>query len=315
MKKLIPIAKVLVSLGLIVFLFKIVDLENLKETLMGIDPVYLVLAVIVMFSIVILASVRWRLCLAAQGIDISVGSSINYSLIGFFFNNFAPSTVGGDVAKGFIVGRSSKKKMGTVISILMDRLVGLLATGILALVALVISFNLPLDKRIRLVILLFVFIVTILFFLILHKGISHKLVYFLSRRRLKNIADKILSISDSFSIYRSYPRFIKKTLALSLTLQFTNIVASYIIALGLGVNLSFLYFLVFIPLIMAIMAIPVSLNGLGLREGAYVVFFNLAGISKEGALAISIAYYIGILFLSLLGGILLLRSGFKKERL
>ncbi len=313
-KLLILLLKVCVSLGLISCLLWKVGIKNLIDSLAGINPLHLVLAAVVMFLLLTLAALRWRLCLSAQGIHISVGSTLNYSLIGFFFNNFAPSTVGGDVAKGVMVSRFSKKKLGTAISIVMDRLIGFLATGLMALFALAVSFNLPLDNRLRLAILLFAGLVMLLLFLVFHKGLSHKAAGFLSSHHLQNVADKIVSVSNAISIYRTYPNFIKKALVLSLGMQIGNISAGYLLALGLGIKISFLYFVVFTPLIMAVMSIPISLNGLGLREGAYVGFFSLAGVPKEGSLAISIAYYAIVLFVSLIGGGLLLRSGFKKRK-
>lgn len=314
LKRLIPLAKICVSSGLIIFLIKIIDIETLKKTLAGINPIYLILSVAAMFGVLILASVRWRICLMPQGIDVSIANSVRYSLIGFFFNNFAPSTVGGDVAKGVIVGRSSKKKLGTAISILMDRLIGLQATGILALLALFASFGLPIDRRIRFLIAAFVFIVVSVLALILHRGASRRIASFLSRRKLENIADKVSSLSKAFSEYLAYPGFLKNALGISLVLQLANIWVNYIIAQGLGIELSFLYFLILIPLVTSVMSIPVSLNGLGLREGAFVLFFGMAGLSKEKALSISFSYYAIVLFFSMVGGILLLFSGLRKER-
>ena len=308
MKKLIPWLKAAVSAGLIVFLLKKIDLKNLGESLKGINPLYLFLALGVMFFIITLASLRWRWCLLPQGIDISTGNCLYYSLIGFFFNNFTPSTVGGDVAKGLLVSRFSKKNLGTAISIVVDRLIGLAATGLVALLALLVSLHLPLSPRIRLVILLFTGIVLILLFLILNKAMARKFVNLLSSLHLTRVARKMTSLSEALSNYLSYPRLLKKALVISLLMQISNVLLSYILALGLGIKISFLYFLVFIPLIMAVMSIPISLNGLGLREGAYVVFFNLAGISREQSLAISITYYLVVLMLSLIGGILLAKE-------
>lgn len=308
MKKLIPWLKAGVSAGLIVFLLKKIDLKNLGESLKGINPLYLFLALGVMFFIITLASLRWRWCLLPQGIDISTGNCLYYSLIGFFFNNFTPSTVGGDVAKGFLVSRFSKKNLGTAISIVVDRLIGLAATGLLALLALLVSLHLPLSPGIRLVILLFTGIVLVLLFLILNKAMARKVVNLLSSLHLTRVARKMTSLSEALSNYLSYPRLLKKALVISLLMQTSNILLSYILALGLGIKISFLYFLVFIPLIMAVMSIPISLNGLGLREGAYVVFFNLAGVSREQSLAISITYYLVVLMLSLIGGILLAKE-------
>lgn len=316
MKKLIPWLKAGVSLGLMVFLLKMkkIDLKDLVMNLKGIDPLYLLLAIGVMFFIITLASLRWRWCLLPQGIDISTGNCLYYSLIGIFFNNFTPSTVGGDVAKGFLVGRSSKKNLGTAISIVVDRLVGLAATGILALLALLVSLNLPLSKTLKLIILLFTGLVLLLLFLILNKTMARKVVNLLSWLNLTDMARKINSLSLALSKYLNYSGLLKKALVISLLMQISNVLVSYILALGLGIKLSFLYFLIFIPLIMAVMSIPISFNGLGLREGAFVYFFALAGLPSEKSLAISVIYYLVVLMLSLIGGILLAKESVMKRR-
>ena len=316
LKKFLPVVKIAVSVLFLTYIIKKMDLDNpeklnnFKNILLGINPGHLIAGFIVMVVIVFLGAYRWRLFLLPQGIDINLGKAFEYTLIGFFFNNFFPSTVGGDIAKGVIVGRSSKKGIGTAVSIIMDRLIGMLAMGAMAIFALLISFNLPLDTRIRIMVIVFVFMVLVFQYLIFHKNFARKVAGILNKCRLRIIAEKIISVSDAFYTYRTKSKVMKKTFTISFIMWTGNILASFILARGLGIELSFMYFIIIIPLIMAIMSIPVSFGGLGLRELAYVSLFGMAGVAGERALAISLSYYAVTLLLSLAGGLVLLKTGF-----
>ena len=219
LKKFLPVVKIAVSVLFLTYIIKKMDLDNpeklnnFKNILLGINPGHLIAGFIVMVVIVFLGAYRWRLFLLPQGIDINLGKAFEYTLIGFFFNNFFPSTVGGDIAKGVIVGRSSKKGIGTAVSIIMDRLIGMLAMGAMAIFALLISFNLPLDTRIRIMVIVFVFMVLVFQYLIFHKNFARKAAGILNKCRLRIIAEKIISVSDAFYTYRTKSKVMKKVKA------------------------------------------------------------------------------------------------------
>ena len=93
----------------------------------------------------------------------------------------------------------------------------------------------------------------------------------------------------------------ERPLLLSVLVQFSGIIAVYILALGIGQHLPFLSCLIFLPLIILFTTLPVSISGLGVREGAFVLFFGLIGVKPEVATAISLSWFISTTAGSLLG--------------
>jgi hypothetical protein len=101
-----------------------------------------------------------------------------------------------------------------------------------------------------------------------------------------------------------------KVALLTLSVQFLRILTHIIVGKSIGIEMSGwmpLYFFIFIPLLGIIMVLPVSINGLGIREGAGVLLFTSVGIPAEQALLVEFLTYLVMVTASLAGGVLFLR--------
>jgi hypothetical protein len=117
---------------------------------------------------------------------------------------------------------------------------------------------------------------------------------------------------DYFHYYRNQKGVILKALLLSAVVQVIGFCAVYILALGLGVNIPFLACLVFVPLIIMFAAVPLSISGIGIREGAFVLLFGLIGIRQDAATALSLSWFLANSTGSLTGIIEYIR--YRKEK-
>ncbi|MEK7864195.1 MAG: lysylphosphatidylglycerol synthase domain-containing protein, partial [Nitrospirota bacterium] len=95
-----------------------------------------------------------------------------------------------------------------------------------------------------------------------------------------------------FSEYSSQKALLIKTLMLSCAIQVMAILSMYIIARGLGQHIYLSYFFIFFPIIVTISTLPISISGIGLREGAFVLLFGMAGVKPEMATAMSFAWFL-----------------------
>src|SRR5882762_7053138 len=84
--------------------------------------------------------------------------------------------------------------------------------------------------------------------------------------------------------------------------QISRIYVHYLVGLALGARISLAYYFLFVPVLAALISLPISLNGIGVREGAAVVLFQLAGLSREQSFSIPFLTYILSVMISLLGG-------------
>jgi uncharacterized protein (TIRG00374 family) len=102
-------------------------------------------------------------------------------------------------------------------------------------------------------------------------------------------------------------------LLISIGVQFSGFLAVYVLALGIGQNVPFLSLLVFLPLVILFTMLPISISGLGVREGAFILFFGLIGIKPDAATAISLSWFLTMSVGNLLGLVEYIR--YKKEGL
>ena len=93
-------------------------------------------------------------------------------------------------------------------------------------------------------------------------------------------------------------------------MQLTNIFSIYVLSRGLGFEVSYFYFLIFIPLIYVIQMVPISISGIGVRENSFVFFFSLVEVEPAKALTLSLVYFSIFIILGMLGGVVTMFSKF-----
>lgn len=263
----------------------------------------------------LLGGLQWNILLRAQGIHIPLRRAISLYFVGLFFSNFLPANLGGDVVKVVDLYRSTGKGGGAVAATLMDRAAGLGVLSLMACLAGAFSWSLFGGEPF----LLFL----PLFFLFFAGGgllvLSNRMVQLMQRLvtlfPIRVVREKVNSLLSALFTYRHNKRALLLALLIAIPVQTLRIGVHYLAARSIGVEASPLYFFLFIPIIAVFIALPLSINGLGIREGLGVYFYGLIGINKELAFSISfLAYIIGVV-VSLAGGILfVIRPGGRKVR-
>lgn len=316
-KTIFNILRVVISAGLLIFLALFLDLGRIAEIISGIwkhHPFYLFAALAGALLYVFIEAYRFQQMLLIQNISLPLLRLTRYCFVGMFFNNFMPTTIGGDIAKGFYVSRDTGEKVKPFVALAAVRILGSVFLTLIAAVALIIGYSLlPNKTPIYMVSLM----VAGTFFLILflsRRKLAVKFLIILKPFKSKMLRRNIIEIYRLFHSHKYYPaQLIRATIA-TLLIEFIYISFNFIAARGLGFDqVSFKSFLLLIPLISVLTMIP-SLNGLGVREGAYVYFF--AGlIGKDGAGALSLVMLAILLYLSLVGGIIFAVSGSREKKL
>ena len=220
-------------------------------------------------------------------------------MIGSFFNTILPGLIGGDAVKAFYLYQVTGRGSLALSSIFMDRYLGFVMLTVICTIAFPFGYsyfqNSPVAWMLPFIVLSFI-IASLLFF---------------GLRLGKRI--KILSeFYDYFHSYRNQKGIIVKALLISAFVQFSGILAVYILTLGIGEHVPFLACLIFLPLIIMFAALPISISGIGIREGAFVLFFGLIGIRPDVATAISLSWFLANASGSLLGLIEYIR--YRKEK-
>jgi uncharacterized protein (TIRG00374 family) len=300
------ILRVAVSLIVLAIVVVNVGAQNLLDALRTIDLRWFVIAALIHVLGLVIRTWRWSLLIAALGAPIAFGRLFYLYMAGTFFNTFLPTGIGGDVVK--IIELSPERGGAHAFStVLADRLTGILGSSLIALtVAVLDPADLPLDVRWG--------VIAVSMAVLLASAL-------LTQRRLldrfftrlpfwSRLPKKLIKIYEALTAY-SIGAIARSTL-ISLPFTLTLIGTQYALALGLGVSAPIRYFALFIPMVALIQLLPISFNGLGVREGAFQVLFGTVGVGEAQAVAMSLMYYIVRVVIGLLGGLMYLIGSLKK---
>ncbi len=236
----------------------------------------------------ILIAFRLMAVLKMYSIKLPVMAAWKLGFIGYFFNIFMPSSVGGDLGKAYYVYKSSGKKAESFLSVIIDRFIGLFSIISLCAISTCFAYS-KFENRLVPLIVLFFFSCSLFTLFVVFNQKALRLVQFLCAKVLpKIIVHKLDVVFLLVHKCRHHKITILKAYCCSVVFQVLSIIAIYIVALAINVELHLINFFVLIPLVYIFSMLP-SINGLGVREGAFVYFFGIF-IAKEKGFALSLLF-------------------------
>ncbi len=237
-------------------------------------PTFLGAATLYMLSQV-LSTMRWQLLLPDK---YPLKRLFSLYMIGAFFSSFLPGVVGGDAVRAYYLNKDAKKISVTLAAVFMDRYLGFVTLMLIGISAFPFSLKVFGDSPHRWLMpgLFLSFIIGSVLFFGLQLGRRFKLM---------------TGIYEYFSVIRRQRVVIVKTLLLSFGVQVLNFANVIILASRMGEDISLLLLSVFLPIVITIVALPISISGLGVREGTFVILLGLIGISPEAATSLSLAWF------------------------
>jgi uncharacterized protein (TIRG00374 family) len=277
--------------------------RELAGSLSSVAPGLLALGTTVFLLANAVSVFKWRIILRAQQVETPFLYLTTLFYIGLFFNNFLPTSFGGDVVKAYKLSKTTGRAVEAASSVVMDRATSILAMLLMAMPPALIKLSLLGVKAAMLV-----FIMLAVLLVITAIVASERTARRLGQLRLFS-SDPLGLRRHLVSFYYSLHQLQKQrgimaaVLLVSLIYQALSIIIVYFLALSLGIHLSLLYYFLFIPIVLAVGMIPISLNGLGMREGAWVLLFGQVGVSPTNAFSMSILSLLVMTTVSLLGGI------------
>ncbi len=285
------VLKIGVSAFLLIYVVRKAGPGKVIKYMQMMDLWFFLLAAVIYIGIAVLVALRWRILLDYR---FTVRKLFSLHMIGNFFNTILPSTMGGDAVKAYYLYRETKSAGDSFGSVFLDRYLGLFARLSLGLVFSVAVFtslrNIGLQWAVPAIFSVF---------------LAGTAVVFRFR-----IGKRFTAIADFYTYLFSHiknKRMMFNTFLLSLVIQILLILMIASIAFGIGQKLSLTELFVFVPIIMTIMIVPVSISGFGVREGAFVMLFSLTGIPAPISVSISFLWYLSTAAASLIGLIEYLR--------
>ena len=308
-KRLIDLLKVLVSLGLIALLLQEIGIDQTLAVFRQANVYLLLVGLGFYLGGIVIKTFRWQALLDALGIRVVFKELLGLNFIGFLFNNILPSGIGGDVVKMYELSRDSHRGAESVNSVFVDRVIGLVAAQAMAVVAAIIGYRLLSPGVLAITIALFLFSLAVVWLLI-QESLWEWLLARLTFLKTWKGGKWEVKIRQLYLAFRAYDRrTIVKAFVISLLFNATLVMSNYYVALAFGVNISMWYFWVYVPITSVITMIPISLNGLGLREMGYVALFTQAGVPRQVAFSMSLTIYSFTVISGLIGGVIYVVRG------
>jgi uncharacterized membrane protein YbhN (UPF0104 family) len=248
---------------------------------------------------IVLSTLRWQQVLLALGLPAPTGALLSHYMAGLFVGNFLPSTIGGDVLRVSRLSASNGESPATFASVVIERLTGWLVLPVIALVGLVANPHLLELRRPSVVALVVsggtLVLLVVLLWMAAHPNLGGRLAQHESWLRF------VGAVHLGIDRFRRQPAAIAGVLAVGFAYQLAVVLAACLASEALGLDLGWGVLLAFIPVVAMLQVLPISIGGLGVREGALYLFLHPLGVTAGQAVALGLLVYGMQLAVSLLG--------------
>lgn len=292
--------------------------RELWGTLSLVHPGALALSLALVGVTIVLGVIRWRMVMDVQGLHLPMRRAMGITFVAQFFNSFLLGSTGGDLIKAYYAARETHhKKTEAVVTVFVDRLLGLWSMLLFAALMMVPNFRLLFTHEklgaSAILILSMLAGCTGVLGVAFWGGISKrfsKARHWLRKLPKGELLERSLDSCRQFGRHRT---FVLKSIAISMGLNAVCVLQVMTLAKGLGLSIPPMALFVMVPIIICISALPITPSGLGVRENLFVLMLAAPEINipATSALSLSLLTYAGSLFWSVIGGMVYI--GLKKR--
>jgi len=298
---LILLLRLGVSAGLLVFLFIWVEID--VDNLWPDDSqavAWLVAALGCVIGSVVLAAFRWKQVCEALGLEVNTRRLVWHNFAGQFVSNFVPTTVGGDVVRVSRLGKDTGDRPTSFTTVIFERLSGWMVLPASIFLGLLLDPALRgLGAATRGAMVAAIITLLVLAVIILAAGNDY------SGRLLARYESSLAwlhAIHEGLAVLRNKPREVGRILASGAAYQAVLVLAFWCAAHSIGIEtFSFRAALAFVPAVLIVQVLPLGIGGLGVREGALVLFLGELDVPDQKAVALGLTIYALTIITSLIG--------------
>ena len=253
-----------------------------------------------------LMAYRWvvLLCTVDAALRPSLGALLRIFFVSTFVGTFLPASVGGDAVRAFSLAKLNVRGGDAVASVFMDRILGVASLLLMASIALPLARETAANTPILAALAAAGGLCVLTMLLVFSRrtaGVAARYVGKLPFAAVREAGHRVL---ESIRKYAAYPRQLVNVLVCSMAVQGLRIVQAYTLGRGLGIDAPLTIYFAFIPLILLVMLLPVTFNGIGTSQAAFVWFFAQAGVDAAAAFALSVLFVALGIIGNLPGGVL-----------
>ena len=283
-KKWIAFIKIIIGTTILILFYNSIDISKLAIIIknFGVKELSIIGFLVIIRNII--ASVRFKILLNKNN-NIPLKTIFIQYFIGAFYNNFLPSSLGGDAVRVILLNKEGLSKTNSFLSIATERTIGFYALLLIALIS-IFFWDLPKNWS-ELIIISFIGFTIFLgiFFFV----------------KVKSNNNFLAKFGAFISILKKQPKIIINCLLLSLLFQIIGVFISFYISKTIDANGTFVHFMTIVPMVWVFTMLPISFGGLGLREISFTYLLSFIAVSAEEAAMISIGTYFTMIFSGIIG--------------
>ena len=297
--RILWIIKLCVTIGLGWFLFAHADWSTIGVALAKTPPGVILGVFIIMLLNVTLSAYKWQMMLKLHGVHFSFSKLHRYYFTAVFLNNFLPTSIGGDGYRIYKTFGNPRSTSSSVIAVVMERLTGIIALLAIGYFCSFIVYHSHGDEVSGTLLALgtagiAMTLVAALFF-----------VFLQGRQRLKRWRNKprlLRILLEHGKDYLRQPAASAYVMLISFYFHAQSSLAFYLLLrYGAGVDISIPELFVVLTLVNLLGVLPISINGLGLVDGAFVILLGIYGVDKDLALSVMLISRMLLILLSFIG--------------
>lgn len=285
-----------VTVGLVWWLVHRTDWTAFARTLHNVDPLFLGLSLLMTPVVIGISAWKWCILIKARGDRASFATCFHLYMVGYFFNNFLPTSVGGDVVRAYLLGRKGGGQARAMASVFVERFTGLATLVLLALLTVMGPASSP---RLRWLIGAVACTYALAIWLILDR---RGLVRVPGIRRLP-FNEKLFALQEAIAAYRHHAGVLAACLGLSVLFYAAAAMNIAFSARAFGADVSPVRIALVTPAIQLASVVPVSIGGLGVTEGAFIVGLGACGVTGAAALATALLIRLKGVLVGLIGAL------------
>ncbi len=292
-----------------------VDLASLFESLSKSNIYFVLAATTVAFVGSFITVLKWRILLVSPVTNLSYPKLLRLNFIGLFYNLVLPGQIGGEVLKGVVLSQMGVSKVSAAMSILADRVTGLAALFALSMLgALLAPAVIGQPSLLPWVLSIGCLSAVMAVILVTARGQALVLTF---GNKVLHLANLIPRKPNWLPLNISVPEHnvssIWTPLALSVLAQAAIVYANLLLCFALGISVTYPQLLWVVAVVSLLQSLPISIAGIGVREGAYVYLLQLQGVAGPSALALSLTVFAIQVLMASVGGLLQLQSLLKRK--
>lgn len=271
-----------VTVAILAYLGSTLDMRAAAAAVLRVNPGYLALVLLLVALDRAVMILRWVLLLRSSQVDIRLGEAARIFLVSSFVGSFLPAGVGGDVARAYGLTRATRASSEALASVAIDRVLGIVALLAMGVVGLVATATAITDWRITAgIALLLLASLAILWADALVRAVLPPAL------RTGRLGTHLVNLGDALSRYRTRPATLAHVFAWSIAVQVLRIVQAYLLGIGIGLAVPFRYYLVFMPVGLLMLLLPISVSGFGAPQAMIVWLMRPLGVADEQSFALS----------------------------